>query len=241
MTSSLDEGRNNWYHCCPLLWDSPCGPSLASCVLERHGLGWIFFWRSPAEGSQRPVTGSYLWLWLLFLTFSTSLWQRLLVHSPEEPAETTALPSDLWSREDPEVSLSWGAGNWAQRRVPLPPLIFFFLQASFFSFIRERAAFCPRTFSWQVWRHFLQYTSPTVLPRLQLGGLKLLWPSSRSDPSSEVPLVFLRLGANRGGVVWNGAFSFRDPVLSYVPEESCYVCLVPCWESPAPSKAPGPQ
>lgn len=131
MTSSLDEGRNNWCHRCPLWWDSPCGPSLASRVLERHGLGWIFFRRFPAEGFQRPVAGSYLWLWLLFLTFSTSLWQRLLVHLPKEPAETTALPSDLWSREDPKVSLSWGAGNWAQRRVPLLPLTFFFYRLHF--------------------------------------------------------------------------------------------------------------
>lgn len=120
MTSSLDEGRNNWYHRCLLLWDSPCRPSLASCVLQHQGLGWIF--------SEDPLLKvfSVLSQALISSDFFTCLWQRLLVHLPEQPAETTALSSDLWSRKDPKVSLSWGAGNWAQRKVPLPPLVFFF-------------------------------------------------------------------------------------------------------------------
>lgn len=177
----------------------------------------------------------YFWLFHLFVVEAACAFARIAGWDCSLAQVTSE------AEKTPKCPFLSGLGYGPRGRCAAPAAASdLFLRAQFFSFIRERAAFYSEN---------IQLASVKAFPPVQLSncssqnlnGRKLLWPSSCSDPSWKVLLVFLCLGANTGGVVWNGAFSFRDPVLFYVPEERYCVCLGPCWESPAPSEAPGMQ
>ena len=126
-----------------------------------------------------------------------------------------------------------GVGKWAPRKVLLLPSRF--PPASFLISIRARAAF----YSENIPLASLKALPPSCLPDhsyqqlVKLNGLKLLLRLPRSDPSLKVFLMRPHLGANGGGVVLDRASSTSP--------RRCRVCPVPCWASPAPSKAPGTQ